>query len=88
MSSPAAGAAATGAITSRPSKVQPTRLARKYVSLRIETMASSPKRASTMLTSPLSGATTICPAYWAASSRRSVPTPGSTTARWTVPAGK
>src|SRR5205823_8040362 len=36
---------------------------------------------------PLSGATKKCPAVDAASTRRSVPTPGSTTARCTLPCG-
>ena len=42
----------------------------------------------TPVISPLSGSTNHWPATETAISRRSVPTPGSTTARWTVPLGK
>src|SRR5438034_2582866 len=84
--SPRARHAATGANTSRAWKVRLTGSRKWRRSVTACTCAAGAAIAHS--SSPLSGPTKNCPREPTASGRRSVPTPGSTTARWTVPGGK
>src|SRR5919201_4392840 len=81
---PPASRAAAGAKTSRPSKVGAAPAGRS----RSTTTLGGPWRRSTSQKRPLSGPTKRQPPASNASARRGDPTPGSTTARWSEPAGK
>ena len=61
---------------------------KKYSGLRISRISPGPCDASTRVNRPLSGPTKKQPSDWTTIPRRAPPTPGSTTARWTVPSGK
>jgi membrane protein len=79
---PSASRAAAGANTSRPWKVG---AARGGTGRRT---ARAPASNSAGESTPLSGPTSSRPSLSTASAARAEPTPGSTTARWTVPRGK
>src|SRR5438552_5551857 len=85
-SRPLARWAAAGANRSRPWKVRLTTGSRKSASASSKARQSPSSRNG--VNRPLSGPTNTWPAAARTSPRRSVPTPGSTTARCTVPAGK
>ncbi len=87
VTSPAARRAAAGANTSRPSNVTPSR-GRRYSGFSRATIRSAPPTIATAgASTPLSGPTSSPQAVVTAIGRRSVPTPGSTTARAT-PSGR
>ena len=83
---PSASRAATGANRSRPWKVADSGSNRHGESLRSTARSTPPRPSAAGHSRPLSGPTRRRSPQRRASARRSVPTPGSTTARWT-PAG-
>ena len=84
---PVASAAATGAKTSRPWNVA-LRGERKKRSSVSSTMRRTVAGGAASESRPLSGPTRSAASVSTQSARRALPTPGSTTATWTVPRGK
>ena len=83
---PPARLAATGAKTSRAWKVRETGWRNQRSSTTAKQRAPGSRSAHSRM--PLSGPTKLCPRAATTRARRPVPTPGSTTARWTLPSGK